>query len=365
MKSNPLFRIIAAALASVLVLSCDKNGDETPAVTSSFKVESSIVNVGVSGGIVNVDYGIDGPETGSVAEVTTETSWLKIGAVTSEAFELEAEPNGSGEDRTGKVTLSCKGTSALTLHILQSKESDSVPVYSKYSITISGETTYSAAVEITPVDPSAYYYTNIVTKAQYDTYGADGIVSALANQVAYMASMLPEGTDPRLLLYHGYYNSATDTENELDLNDNTEYYVVAFDMDFDEAGNVLMSGKGEFTKFRTRRASQVDMTFDINVSGTSATVTPSADYTYICYIASKSAWDEFSDHLDVARQYISVAKSYSMLDSIICTGRQTIDLSQLIDNAGEYVFYAVGYRKTGEDRGLTTDISYETFTYSK
>mgnify|MGYP004508709717 CR=1 FL=1 len=365
MKSNPIFRIITAALAFALVLSCDKDGDKTPAVTSSFKVESAIVNVGESGGIVNVGYSIDGPEAGSMAEVTTETSWLRIGSVTSDNFELEAEPNVSGADRTGKVTLACSGTAALTLHVLQSKESDAVPVHSKYSVSVSGETTYSAAVEITPVDPAAYYYTNIVTKAQYDTYGADGIVSALANQVVYMTSMLPDGTDPHLLLYQGYYNSATDVENELDLNDNTEYYVVVFDMDFDDAGNVLMSGKGEFTKFRTRRASQVDMKFDINVSGASVTVTPSADYTYVCYLASKASWDEYSDHLDVARQYISVAKSYGMLDSIICTGRQVLDLSDMIDNAGEYVFYAVGYRQSGEDRGLTTDISYVTFTYNK
>lgn len=356
--------MFGAALAVVLVLSCDKDNGKTAVTDSSFKVESSIVNVGVSGGTVSVAYSIEGPEAGSTAEVATETPWLKIGAVTSDGFELVAAANGSGADRTGKVTLACGGTVPLTLHVLQSKESDAVPVYSKFEITVGNEKTYSADVEISPVDPSAYYYTNIVTGKQYETYGADGIVAALANQVAYMASMIGDN-DPHLLLYRGYYNTATDMENELDLNDNTEYYVVAFNMDFDDDGSVVMDGKGEFTKFRTSRASQVDMTFDINVSSSSVEVKPSAGYTYVCGVASKSSWDEYADHADVARDYISVAKSYDMLDRIVCSGTYSCSLSDIVESPGEYVYYAVGYRSAGEDRGLTTDVAYVTFTYAK
>lgn len=364
MKSRKIFRMVGAALASVLVLSCDKDGGKTAVTDSSFNVESSIVNVGVSGGTVSVAYSIEGSAAGSTAEVTTETPWLKIGAVTSETFELVAAANGSGADRTGKVALACEGTAPLVLHVLQSKESDAVPVYSKFEITVSDEKTYSAAVEISPVDPSAYYYTNIVTGKQYETYGADGIVAALANQVVYMASMIGDN-DPHLLLYQGYYNTATDMENELDLNDNTEYYVVAFNMDFGEAGTVIMDGKGEFCKFRTSRASQVDMKFDINVTSSSVEVKPSAGYTYICGVASKASWDEYTDHSDVARDYISVAKSYDMLDKIMCTGTVKYNLSDIVETPGEYVYYAVGYRSSGEDRGLTTDVAYVTFTYAK
>lgn len=364
MKSNTFFRILGAAIVLLLALSCGEEKEETPAADSSFSVESGIINVGVSGGTVSIGYSIEGPKEGSTAEVGTEATWLKIGAVASDSFELIAEANGSGKDRTGKVTLSCEGTETLTLHVLQSKESDAVPVYSKFEISVSNEKTYSADVEITPVDPAAYYYTNIVTKAQYETYGADGIVSALANQVAYMASMIGDN-DPHLLLYRGYYNTATDLENELDLNDNSEYYVVAFSMDFDDAGNVLTDSKGEFYKFRTRRASQVDMTFDISVTSSTVEVTPSADYTYICGVVSKAGWEEYADPTDLAREYISIAKSYDMLDTIICSGKSVFNLSEQVEKAGDYVFYAVGYRSTGEDRGLTTEIRYVPFTYGK
>ena len=364
MKSNPVFRIIAATLALVLALSCGKEGDKAPAYTSSFKLESTLLKAGVSGGQVNVGYSIDGPVAGSVAEVSTETSWLKIGAVTSEGFELVISANGGGSDRAGKVTLTCEGVKPVTMHVLQSKESDSEPFYSRFEISTKNETSSSVDVEITPRDPSAYYYANIVSKAQFDYYGADGIVSAFVQTVEYMASMMGDN-DPRLLLNRGYYSSATDESASIDLSDNTEYYVVAVDMDFDEAGSVVTSGNAEFYKFRTRMASQVDMTFDIKVNGSVVEIVPSAGYTYVCGLASKASWDEYKDPKDVARQYISTAKSYDMLDQIVYSGRQSLSLSSSIDSSGEYVVYAVGYRKADTDSGLTTDISYVTFTYDK
>ena len=107
------------------------------------------------------------------------------------------------------------------------------------------------------------------------------------------------------------------------------------------------------------------MTFDIKVNGSVVEIVPSAGYTYVCGLASKASWDEYKDPKDVARQYISTAKSYDMLDQIVYSGRQSLSLSSSIESSGEYVVYAVGYRKADTDSGLTTDISYVTFTYDK
>ena len=163
MKSYPFIRIIAAVVVPFLILSCSEKGDETP-VTSSFNVESPIVNVGVSGGSFNLEYSIDGPQAGAVADVVTETSWLKIGAVSSSGIEVSVLANTDGVDRTGKIELKGKGIKDKTVHVLQSKLSDSEPFYSKFAFDISNVTTSTVDVEITPVDPAAYYYTTIVSK---------------------------------------------------------------------------------------------------------------------------------------------------------------------------------------------------------
>ena len=362
MKSYPFIRIIAAVVVPFLILSCSEKGDETP-VTSSFNVESPIVNVGVSGGSFILEYSIDGPKAGAVADVVTETSWLKIGAVSSLGIEVSVLANAEGVDRTGKIELKGKGIKDKTIHVLQSKVSDSEPFYSKYAFEISNVTTSTVDVEITPVDPAAYYYTTIVSKKQYDARGKAGIVEALIQYVEQIVSMA--GFDPRLLLTQGYYNSASDEDASMDLNDNSEYYVVAFDMDFDESGKVITSGKAEFCKFRTAPATPVNMTFSLSVTGTTVGIVPSADFTYVCGVASKSAWEEYDDPAEVAREYLSIAKSYNMLDKILLSGRQQLDFSDMIESSGDYVVYAVGYRKSATDGGLTTEVEYKTFTYAK
>lgn len=145
MKSYPFIRIIAAVVVPFLILSCSEKGDETP-VTSSFNVESPIVNVGVSGGSFNLEYSIDGPQAGAVADVVTETSWLKIGAVSSSGIEVSVLANADGVDRTGKIELRGKGIKDKTVHVLQSKLSDSEPFYSKFAFDISNVTT--SAVDV-------------------------------------------------------------------------------------------------------------------------------------------------------------------------------------------------------------------------
>ena len=177
--------------------------------------------------------------------------------------------------------------------------------------------------------------------------------------------MIPDGADPNTLLYLGYFNSAEDANTSMDLNDNSEYAVIAFNVHFDETGTVVYDGGLEYCKFRTRQATQVDMTFSLSMSGTTLTVTPSADYTYICGVTSKAAWDECEDHADIARQYVYIAKKYSMLAKLVLTGRQSSDFSDIIENSAKYVAYAFGYRKSSSDSGVTTEVAHIEFNYTK
>lgn len=70
-----------------------------------------------------------------------------------------------------------------------------------------------------------------------------------------------------------------------------------------------------------------------------------------------------SNSRDAARDYIAIAKQYNMLESVVYTGKRTVDFTYLLEKSGEYVVYAVGYRNASTDKGLTTEIQSQAFTY--
>ncbi len=356
------FRIFTVFSILSLAVSCGKEGTETP--LSEFKLTNYLFDADVSGGELVIPYTIEGDAAGAVAEASVKESWLSVGEVTAESVTLEVAPNTDGTDRSGEVVLSASKTSSVTVHIVQSKVSDAKPYFSKYSISVTDIKTSTVTVEITPVDASARYYCTILSKSELDKYGQAQCVSLLVNNLVYLASMLTDGVDPNLLLYQGYFNSSTD-ESSMDLNDNTEYCVIAFDMAFDESGSPVYSGKSEVYKFRTRQATQVDMTFDLSMSGVRLNIKPSADYTYICGVTSKKNWEEYDDPMKIAQQYVTLAKNYSMMESVLRSGTWTEDFSDMIETSGEYVAYAFGYRNSTSDGGITTKVTYLPFSYSK
>ena len=357
------FRIFIAFSLLFLAVSCGKEGTETP--LSEFKLTSYLLEMNAAGGELEVPYTIEGDAAGAFATATVKEDWLTVGVVTAESVVLEVAPNYDGEDRSGEVVLSASNTNPVTLHVVQSKVSDATPYFSKYSISVSDVKTSSVTVEITPVDASATYYCTILSKSELDKYGQAQCVGLLVNNLVYMASMLIDGVDPNVLLYQGYFNSAAEESTSMDLNDNTEYCVIAFDMAFDASGNPVYSGKSEVYKFRTRQATQVDMTFNLSMTGVKLNIKPSADYTYICGVTSKANWDEYDDPMKIAQQYVTIAKNYSMISSILKVGAQTEDFSDMIETSGEYVAYAFGYRNSTTDGGVTTAVSYLPFSYSK
>lgn len=365
MNKTSFFRIIFAVVFSALAVSCGGSGDD-PVIPSVVKVDSHLFKADVAGGTVSVPYSIEGYAAASLVEVSSEAAWISVSEVTLDKVTLKVEPNSDKSDRTGRVLLSAENASPVVLHILQSKESDAKPIFNRFKIQVSDIKTSSVKVEVTPVDPSELYYCTIVNQSDLKQYGSyEKIAALLLDNLAYMASMIPDGADPNTLLYLGYFNSAEDANTSMDLNDNSEYAVIAFNVHFDETGTVVYDGGLEYCKFRTRQATQVDMTFTLSMSGTTLTVTPSADYTYICGVTSKAAWDECEDHADIARQYVSIAKKYGMLDKLVLTGRQSSDFSDIIETSGKYVAYAFGYRKSSSDSGVTTEVAHIEFNYTK
>jgi hypothetical protein len=364
MKLRRILNAFWTAALCVLTLSCeDKNAGSADDI-SIFKVEKSLYSVPAEGGSLVIPYTFRGGARGKTATVTTDASWVSIETVNAEQISLEIEANADGTDRSATILLSADGVEGASVHLLQSKVSDSSQAYSNFTVTTSNITSSGVDVEVEPLNPSAYYYTDLFTASQYDAYGEAYIVNSILSYVSSMASYAGVD-DPRVLLYQGYYNSATDENVSLDLRDDTDYYVVVVDVDFDEEGNIISSGKGVFHKFHTAKATQVDLDFTFEISGVRVNVTPSADYTYVCGLVSKANWDEYTNKCDAARDYIAIAKQYSMLDSIVLKGKSTVDFTYLLEASGEYVVYAVGYRNTDKDKGISSEISYQVFTYTK
>lgn len=360
MKFN--FKLVFLSILTLILASCQDKGEVSETV-SVIKVENNVLKVGDEGGSIFLTYTSVGKAYGKTANVETDVEWININTTTTTLVELSIEKNDTGADRNAKVILSGHDASPVTVHVIQSKVSDAKPVYNNFNVTISKITSSAACIEVDPVNPTAYYYTDLFQASTYDTYGESYLVKSMMENIINTAAFYGI-EDPRVLLYQGYFNTDYNEDISLDLRDDTDYYVGVVDMDVDESGNLTTSGKGEFHKFHTLKPSQVEMTFSFEIKGTQVEVTPSADYTYICGLAAKSQWDTYKNPSDAARDYIAIAKQYSMLETIVYTGKRTVDFSYLLESSGDYVVYAVGYRNTSGDKGLTTDIQYRVFTYS-
>lgn len=350
-------------MLSVAAVSCGDSGDITPE-QSLFSVRNSLIAVDAAGGAVEIAYSVVGPAEGLVPEVTAGEPWIKLTGKSSGRITLDISANDTGADRLGNVVLSGENVKDLVLHISQSKVSDSSPVQNSFVVDVKNIGTSSLDVEVTPVNPAAYYYTNVLTETTYSSFSEKDLVAEYAKNILYYCSIY-EGAQPRNFLYQGYFNTAESENVSLDLRDDTDYRVFAFDLDFDEQQNPVASGRVESIKVRTARASQVQMNFSFEKkSGAVVTVTPSSStYSYICGIASKSQWNEYKEKKDAARDYIDIMKQYGALENMIYYGPFDVDFTYLVEDPGVYVVYAVGYRNSDSDRGLTTDIQYREFTF--
>ncbi len=356
------FRHILLAVLPAVVFSCDDSG-KIAVEQSYFEVENTLLSVGPSEGDIEVSYSVKGPAAGLVAQVSATDSWIEVKGVDAGKIVLGISANDTGSDRLGGAVLSGNGVKDLTLHISQSKVSDSSPIHNSFTIDVTNVTSSSLDLEVNPVNPTMYYYTNLLTEATYSSLSETELIAAYAKSILEYSSS--NNVEPQVFLYRGYFNTAESENVSLDLRDDTDYRVFAFCLDFDENLKPVSNGKIESVRVRTARASQVPMTFEFEKkSGATITVTPSTSaYSYVCGIASKEAWNEFTDKKDAAREYIDIAKQYNMFETILYYGTRDVDFTYLVENPGTYVVYAAGYRNSASDRGITTDIQYREFTF--
>ncbi|MCM1503154.1 MAG: hypothetical protein NC115_10905 [Bacteroidales bacterium] len=362
-RISVILTLVSCVCASIFQ-SCDKLGTDDEAYDSTFVVESErIVNVDVNGGKITVNYSIDGPKEGNKASVSTNRQWIHVGSVYNTAFSFTVDPNDEGEDRNGEITMTCSGTKPVTLHIIQGKEKSEAPVFSKFDIRVSDVTTSTARVQIIPVDAAVSYFYSIVSKADYDAYGAERYIERRIEQIREFAAISGGRLDS--FLNRGTFDTAALPASQApSLLDDTDYYVAVFDLAFDAQGKASYSGFVELKEFRSGKATPVDMSFTLAMSGNVLTVKPSSSsYTYICDMTSKAIWDSYASPVDIARDFVATMKSYGRLDQYIWSGVKSEDFSSTIDKGGDFVAYAVGYRNAASDSGITTEVCFKEFSF--
>lgn len=368
MKIPSLLRLTALACAAAIVFAaCGGNAEDNEEPTSTFDVKVKLLSIGSEGGKLAVDYSIKGSKEGNTAEVTTDNDWIHLGRIYSTTFSFNVDKNETGADRTGEIKMTCKGVQPLTLVVSQSKVGSSSQAYNKFKIEVSEITTSSARVVITPVNAAETYLYSIVSKADYDRCSDDvDYIKKRIDQIKELSAV--SGAKPASFLNSGNFDTSKLTSaNKQTVYDNTVFYAVAFDLAFDDKGTPSYSGKLDKVEFRTKKATPVNMTLTLNMSGTYLNVSSSSSSdTWICDVTTKESWDELPTPEDVAHTYVNTMLQYSAVTGglTLYKGNQSVNVeSSLTEKGKEYVAYAVGYRQSDTDGGLTTEVKYITFKY--
>lgn len=359
------FLAISALALAVLATTVSCEPQEQPITTdSSFVLATNVVKVGLEGGDLWQKYRIDGPKEGRTASVTSSSDWIRIKDVYSSEFCFSVAKNESGKDRIGEIQLACEGTESLRLRVIQSGSTGGESVFKNFRLTVSDITTSTCRIQVKPVDAAKTYVYAVVRKAEYDKETAKTYIESRIKQVKEMAAL--NGQSPALYLSYGSVDTNTlPTEQQPYLYDRTDFYLTAFDLSFNPAdGSFSYSGDIDLLPFTSASASPSSMKLSIVQNGSFVTVKASgSNDTYICDYMELSAWEELDNPDFAAHQYILYAKKLGYYKSY--TGTHIIDLSQdeNMVKGGKYVAYAVGYRDSEKDGGLTTEVKYLEFTY--
>lgn len=359
------FLAISALALAVLATAVSCEPQEQPITTdSSFVLGTNVVKVGLEGGDLWQKYRIDGPKEGRTASVTSASDWIRIRDVYSSEFCFSVAKNESGKDRIGEIQLACEGTESLRLRVIQSGSTGGELVFKNFRLEVSDITTSTCRIQVIPVDAAKTYVYAVVRKAEYDKETAKTYIESRIKQVKEMAAL--NGQSPALYLSYGSVDTNTlPTEQQPYLYDRTDFYLTAFDLSFNPAdGSFSYSGDVDLKPFTSASASPSSMKLSIVQNGSFVTVKASgSNDTYICDYMELSAWEELDNPDFAAHQYILYAKKFGYYKSY--TGTHIIDLSQdeNMVKGGKYVAYAVGYRDSEKDGGLTTEVKYLEFTY--
>ncbi len=347
-----MFMMIAAVL---LAASCtEKGGTETP--EAKIIVAQKSINAAAEGGQYEIDYRIDGFMGGTIG-ANCQDDWIKVDEIGESTIFLDIAPNTTEETRTASLTVSCTGADDVYVVIIQRGKTPEHANEEMFAIEVSDVTTGTATVSIAPVGghDRTYLY-SVVDKRSYELYGAHAYIEACIEQIDALVEMSLK-YDPVPRSFGDFLSRNATVNPAYSLNDDTEYYAVAFDLDV----NKLYSGDITLKGFKTQKAAQSSNTFKLEMSGSRLTVTPSNNDTYICDLLTKEAWSEFATPRDVAQMFVSTMRAY--LDLYIVTGAYNEDFASTLDHSGDYVAYAFGYDKDAKTGGITTEIEYIEFTY--
>lgn len=354
--------MIAAAFAALFfAVSCQEKPVDVD--NSSFVVSSSIIRSDIDGGDDWFNYSISGPKKGSVATVTSYSDWITVKDVFSTEFRYSIAKNDTGADRTGDIVLTCDETKSLHLRVIQSGNAGGQESYSKFEITVSDITTSTCRIQVKPVDAGKTYLYAVVRKAEYDKETPESYIKARITQIEEMAAMYAQS--PSAYLSKG----TVDTDNlpsdqRPSLYDRTDFYMTAFDLSYDESTKKFSySGEVDKVQFRSATATPSSMKIEISQSGNTLTFRTDGKDSYICDFMEKSSWDELDSPDFAAHQYVLYSKKFGYFASY--KGTRIVDMSQGSDfvKGTTYVAYAVGYRDSETDSGLTTEVVYLEFTY--
>ena len=348
-----LFLMITAAL---LAVSCsEKNiGEETAA---KIIIGTKSINAAAEGGKYDFGYTIEGNYDGNIY-VGYDCDWITVDVGDSSIF-LDIEPNPSEDARTATLSFGVNGSDAVFVLVVQKGKTPEPVNEEMFSIDVADITTNSATVSIAPAGGhNKTYLYSVVDKKSYELYGSKAYIEACIKQIDYLIELsIKYDPVPRtfgdFLLRNASVNPASS------LNDDTEYYAVAFDLDV----NKKYSGNITLKEFKTNKAAQSSNKFKLQMQGSVLSVTTTNNDTYICDVLTKESWSEFATPREVAQMFVSTMKSYGYLGMYIVSGSQSKDFASTLDHSGNYVAYAFGYSDDSRTGGITTEIEYIEFSY--
>ena len=366
MSLHKIQAIAAVVLTIFGIVSCDKNAGQEEVVDSSFVIGNKIQKADKDGGDYWMSYSISGPKEGQLAEVQSGCDWIVVKDVYSSEFRYVVGKNDTSGDRRGEITLSCRGTKSARITLIQSASNSEAQVYKHFAMSVSDITTSTCRIQVKPVDAGKTYLYAVARKAEYEKETAKSYIEARIDQIKDMAAI--NAQSPSAYLSKG----VVDTDNLSEeyrpsLYDRTTYCLTAFDLNYDEKKNEFSySGDIDVVEFTSASATPSAMDITILQNGSLLTFRPSNvgnGDSYICDYMTKKSWDELDSPDYAAHQYVLYAQKLGYFKSFTATN--VIDLSQDEDmvKGEKYVAYAVGYRDSATDGGLTTEVKYIEFTY--
>lgn len=357
-----LFLILAAALSLAACSKSDDNGGSTETndytIVASAKLSvAAEATDGAKSIKAEVAYNLKKGNT-IVAEgikATSSDAWVSVEEVNTSAVVLAIEPNPDERERVATLTLSKEGAASVYVRIIQAKRFISKQLF---DITVTDITSDSATISALPKEAgNDTYYFDYIPQSTYALYGREKF---LAEYVASLQKMIESnqslGLQVTLADVLSRYPSTRTTKSASSLDDDTDYYAFAFDLDV----NAKYSGNITLTEFRTPKAAPSSNVITINITQTGINVITTNSDPYVFHIIDKATWRTAADAQEAARGFVSAHKQYALdpLTNYIESGNVTYTSLDKFDitEGGEYVAYAFGYNK-----GITTDVTFVEF----